>query len=296
MKAALIGVDWGTTNLRAFRYGADGAVLETKRAATGVSAVKDGAYEATLRDALGDWLNQPPRIIVCGMAGAREGWLEAPYLPCPLALTDLVTSLRQPQSALDVSIAPGLCQHRGDGIVEIMRGEETQILGALAPDETALVIAPGTHSKWAQVKEGRVLDIRTYMTGEIYALLKTHSILARLMQGDAHDAAAFALGVTRGLAESALLNLVFSARSAGLFEEIARPALAAYLSGLLIGSEIAEGLSRLKPERETRIVLIAAPSIASHYHNALAQAGARNVIAIDGEDAAARGLWRLANP
>jgi 2-dehydro-3-deoxygalactonokinase len=175
-----------------------------------------------------------------------------------------------------------------------MRGEETQIFGAIETRSPALVIAPGTHSKWARIEAGRVSDTRTYMTGELFALLKSHSILGRLIQGDAPNEEAFLRGAERGLADAALLNLLFSVRTEGLFERIAPDALSAYLSGLLIGSEAAEGLSLLKLERNAPILVVGAGDIAGLYKRVLAFSGAENVSVVDGEQAAARGLWRLA--
>lgn len=295
MSRAIVGVDWGTTNLRAFRFDASGAVTETRRSNTGLKSVVDRAFEPALLSVIGEWLTRDALVVISGMAGAREGWIEAPYLACPADAAALAQAMiRAPAEFGEAWMVPGLSVDHADGMTEVMRGEETQIFGALADADPALIIAPGTHSKWALVGGGHVRDSHTYMTGELFALLKAHSILGRLIEGDAHDEAAFELGAERGLANSALLNLLFSARTEGLFKRIAPTSIASYLSGLLIGSEIAEGLSLHKLERSAAILIIGAAEIAALYKAALARTGAENVSVLDGETAAAKGLWQIA--
>jgi len=296
MSAELIGVDWGTTNLRAFRYDDKGRVLESRRSNAGVGTVIGDAFEATLCELIFGWFTPETRVFISGMAGSREGWIEAPYVACPANLIALAARLvRAPSQRLrEVWIAPGLRADRPDGISEIMRGEETQIFGALETREPALVIAPGTHSKWARVDRGHVIDTRTYMTGEVYALLRTRSILSRLINADDANPDAFALGVKRSLDNNSLLNLLFTARSEGLFEHIAPRSLASYLSGLLIGAEIAEGRAAQRLSVDAPILIVSAAELAAHYKTALEVSGFTKVETMDGEDAAACGLWRLA--
>jgi 2-dehydro-3-deoxygalactonokinase len=293
----IIGVDWGTTNLRAFRFGDDGAVREVRRSTEGISSLERGDYETALSRATQGWRGSgPTRIVICGMAGSRNGWIEAPYAPCPAEIATLARAALPLDSSLgDIAFAPGLTSARNDRSPDVMRGEETQILGALDRDETVQVIAPGTHSKWAQVEGGRITDFRTFMTGEMFALLKAHSILRTLMRGDAPDDAAFALGVRRSLDGGALLNLLFSVRTEGLFERIAPEALASYLSGVLIGAEICEATARNGFSRSGPILVVGAQDLVRIYQKALATAGANQVRAMDGEAAAARGLWRFAH-
>ncbi|HVY83751.1 MAG TPA: 2-dehydro-3-deoxygalactonokinase [Caulobacterales bacterium] len=294
MSSPVIGVDWGTTNMRAFRFDAAGNAIETRRSHAGTSTIKQGAFEDALHEAIGDWLTPDVRIVVSGMAGSREGWREAPYLACPADLAALANAMVRPDTALDALIAPGLSDARANGLVEVMRGEETQIFGALSERSADFVIAPGTHSKWARIESGRIASCRTYMTGELYAVMRTHSILARLIEGEAPDAETFAKGVKRSLRSNALLNLLFSVRTEGLFAHIAPEASAAYLSGLLIGAEIAEGFAEQSRASDTPILIIAAPELGALYRAALALAGFNYADIIDGERAAARGLWALA--
>jgi 2-dehydro-3-deoxygalactonokinase len=293
-EAKLIGVDWGLSNLRAFLFDSNGRVMAEKRAPLGVAHIADGGYEEALAGVIRDW-PKPHRLILCGMVGARKGWAEAPYVECPADAAAIAAAMIEiPSQLAPVFIAPGLSAMSSDRLQEIMRGEETQIVGALSDAQPNFIIAPGTHSKWAQIGDGAVTSIRTYMTGEVYATLKTHSILAQLMDGDTHDAPAFTLGVRRALASPALLNLLFSVRAEGLFERIGARALASYLSGLLIGSEIASGLAHHEFARHTPILVIGAREIVDLYMTALHLAGVDEVASRDGADAAARGLWRLA--
>jgi 2-dehydro-3-deoxygalactonokinase len=293
----IVGVDWGSTNLRAFRFDADGAVADVRRAESGAKTLRGVAFEGVLEGIIGDWINGETRIVTCGMAGGREGWVEAPYAPCPVdmhALADAV--IRAPATFADVWIAPGARSVREDGRVEVMRGEETQILGGLeAERQAALVIAPGTHSKWAWVENGKLMSFRTYMTGELFALLKAHSILGRTMDVAApHDAQAFDLGVHRALEDKGLLNLIFSTRTEVLFEHLSQTAAPSYLSGVLLGAEVAEAMDRTPFALDSPIFLVGDPNLASRYAQALAIAGCPQAQTLDGERAAARGLWRIA--
>lgn len=292
----IIGIDWGTTNVRAFRFGEDGAVRDVRRSSQGISAIAAGGYESALSRATDGWLGEvSTRIVICGMAGSRNGWVEAPYAPCPAEIATLARGALPLSTKFgEIAFAPGLTSAREDRSPDVMRGEETQILGAIDGAESAQVIAPGTHSKWAMVKAGRIADFRTFMTGEMFALLKTHSILRTLMRGDTVDDMAFALGVRRSLDGGSLLNLLFSVRTEGLFEQLAPEALSSYLSGVLIGAEIAEATTRHGFSLSQPALIVGAHELARVYETALTVAGAADVRIVDGESASARGLWRFA--
>ncbi len=287
MSARIIGVDWGTTNLRAFLFDDSGQVVETRRSGAGLASVKDRAFEETLRCVIGDWLKEPARIFISGMAGAREGWVEAPYVSCPVNPASHAAAMMRAPATMEVWIAPGVTHQDAAGLHQIMRGEETQIFGA---DGDGLIICPGTHSKWARVRDGCIVSLQTAMTGELFALLKTQSILARLMQGDRHSESAFKLGVERAQRNPAVLALLFSVRSEGLFGAITPEDLASYLSGLLIGAEVAQ----FRPSESRVVTLIGAADICALYDMALERAGFPDIDIVSGEDAAARGLWTLA--
>lgn len=286
----LIGVDWGTTNLRAWRFQGDGTVAEMRRGATGIGAMPDRNFAQLLRTKIGDWLDGDSRVILGGMIGSRNGWREVPYLACPASLDALAAaSLPVDFGGANAWIAPGLHHRTVGGINDVMRGEEVQLLGAGVAQGT--VVLPGTHSKWASMDGGAIMGFRTFMTGELYALLCRHSFLAQSIEGDAPDPAAFAKGVDRALADPAISALLFTVRTEGLFDEIAPTALADYLSGLLIGAEIARGIDSASGP----IAIIAEAALAERYATAFARAGIADTTRIDGNDAAAAGLWAIGN-
>jgi len=291
---ALIALDWGTTSLRAWLIAGDGAVLAERARPLGIMHVANGDFAGAFDQAVGDWRRAHPglSVIASGMIGSRQGWREAPYVACPASADAIARGL----ATLDagdggtLAIVPGLsCET--DGVPDVMRGEETQILGALEADN-GLFVLPGTHSKWALVESGRVTRFASFMTGEVFAVLCRHSILGRLMEGEAAHAAAFARGLAagaRGGTPGSLLHRVFAARTLGLFAREAPTALRGYLSGLLIGAEVAEGLAWAAGRAPT---IIGEPALAALYAKALAQAGVE--ARIGPADAALRGLQRIA--
>jgi 2-dehydro-3-deoxygalactonokinase len=237
---ALIGLDWGTSNCRAFRIARDGAVLETRTAAQGILAVKDGNFAAAYEALVGDWLKaHAAPVLMCGMIGSRQGWIEAPYVELPADAEQLARNLIKVPGT-NAAIVPGLVGDALAGGRDVIRGEETQIVGAL--DADALYCLPGTHSKWVSVEQNSIVRFATFMTGEVYGVLRQHSILGRLMENEAHDDAAFSAGIERGRKAGGLLHQLFSVRTDGLFGAQLPTALASYLSGLLIGHELRAAL------------------------------------------------------
>ncbi|MEN9627252.1 MAG: hypothetical protein RJA10_479, partial [Pseudomonadota bacterium] len=214
----LIALDWGTSNLRARRLGAGGQLLDERSAPVGVMAVPERRFEDALRALCGDWIGAAP-LVASGMVGSRQGWVEAPYLPCPASLQAAAAQLTAVPllGGAVLHIVPGLVCTGPDGQADVMRGEETQLWGAGLADGSCCLL-PGTHSKWAWVgADGTIERFQTGMTGELYAVLVQHSILGRLMQPGTAAPAAFADGARLGLAEHAhLSHLVFAARTAGL--------------------------------------------------------------------------------
>lgn len=227
------------------------------------------------------------------MVGSRQGWIEAPYVPCPADVDALAAGLVRHAAprAGDVWFVPGV--HWSDAhAIDVMRGEEVQIVGALAERglDGAVLCLPGTHSKWATVTHGAITRFRTYMTGELFGVLRQHSILGRLMHDDVDDDAAFDQGVARAQEPGGLTHHLFSARTAGLFGRIADPSLAAYLSGLVIGDEIANAVATVPGDMT--LLLVGAAGLCARYARALARHGLAPIVLP--ETAGARGIHHIA--
>ncbi|MBC5765911.1 2-dehydro-3-deoxygalactonokinase [Ramlibacter albus] len=262
-----VGVDWGTSSLRAALLDGAGRVLEQRQSARGILSVAAGEFPAVLRELCGDWLAAGRLCLISGMAGSRQGWLEAPYCECPASRDDLARQLAWVDPGR-IAIVPGLVCHHG-GVPDVMRGEEVQVFGAmeLLGVHDLVAVLPGTHSKWVEVHHGRIVSFATAMTGEFYALLRRHSILARTMDEDdgSLDEAAFVQGVKHAQRTGNLLQSAFSARTLALFERMPRAAMPSYLSGLVIGEEL-----RSHYVADARgFVVIGAPELAQRYTLAL---------------------------
>jgi 2-dehydro-3-deoxygalactonokinase len=247
---ALIGIDWGSSSFRAYLIARDGAILESRASPDGVATVTSGAYPATLRRLVGDWLvmfaDQP--VIASGMVGSRNGWREVPYVDCPADLETMAGKLVEVAAdGRAVRLAPGLACTDAAGLPDVMRGEETEILG-LAAGGARLVVLPGSHAKWAAVEDGRVECFKTFVTGEVFAAIRDHTLIGAFARSATPKppGATFALGVQRG-AQAArgdgagLLGALFGARSLPLRGLLAEDDAGEYLSGLMIGAEVAEG-------------------------------------------------------
>lgn len=308
----LIGLDWGTSSLRAYRMGPAGAVQEERHRPWGITqlppaadgrpdASPDAAFERALEDICGDWLSADPALplLACGMVGSAQGWREAAYLDTPLTLGALAQGLTRvpcgPKRLLH--IVPGLIQ-RGP-LPNVMRGEETQVLGALAQgawtdeDGACLIGLPGTHSKWVTVRQRQIQGFLTYMTGDVFAALKGHTLLGRTMVSAPPDNDAFLRGLAVTQATSpGLLSDIFSTRALGLTGELAPTAQADYLSGLLIGHEVAGLVRTLGGGRPTRIVLCGEPDLCRRYTLALESCGLGTPSLVP--NASACGLWQIA--
>lgn len=289
----MIAVDWGTSSFRAYRLDASGAVLEQRSAAAGLLACQ-GRFEPMLAQQLAGWDDE--LILMAGMIGSRNGWREVPYVACPAGLDEIAAGMlcvvAEGLPGRRIVIAPGLSHRPAAGTPEVMRGEETQLLGLfgeLAGAGPHTVCLPGTHSKWATVGAGRINAFHTAMTGELYAVLKQHSLLGALMNHEASsdDAPAFELGVRTSTDAGGLLSHLFSVRTCGLFAELSAAQLPSYLSGLLIGHELNGLLAGAG-----HVHLIGSEALVQRYRRALAL---RHVDAqVHGEALVARGLHRLA--
>jgi 2-dehydro-3-deoxygalactonokinase len=285
--APIIAVDWGTSALRVALVGEDGRVERRAESPDGVLQIRDGDFAGVLARVTAGWPSLP--FFAAGMIGSRQGWREVPYLPCPTGLDELAAGLAE--VAPGVFIVPGVVVTSAHGIPDVMRGEETQALGTRISD--GVVVLPGTHSKWVRLERGRIASFATFMTGEVFAVLTQHSILGRLMAGDERDDAAFERGLAHGREENgALLHDLFSVRTLGLFGKIPETGLRSYLSGMLIGTEIAAAM-RLYAEAPRAVV--GAPALMARYRQAFAIMLGEAPAAVNAEAATVRGLVALAS-
>ena len=273
----MIAVDWGTSSLRCYRLDARGEIVESRSSGDGILNVAAGQFPRVLEKQIAGWKETP--IVMSGMVGSRQGWREAPYVPCPAGFDEIAAKLLEVRPG--AWIVPGLSCRDPAGVPDVMRGEETQILGCGAEGTICL---PGTHSKWAEVGNGRIERFSTFMTGEVYAVLRQHSILGRMMEEGTPDAGAFAEGVKRSGEAGGTLHHLFGVRTRGLMGELRATASASYLSGLLIGHEL-----RAQGSREFSVLGTA--ELAALYQRAAALLG-MNARLLDPE-AGVRALARL---
>lgn len=295
MSAALIGVDWGTTHLRAALMSARGDIIEPRRTPDGLRAVSDKRFEPVLAAIVADWraLHGPLPVLCSGMVGARTGWIEAPYCATPADAGAIAGALVALDTATlgRVHFAPGVRQAEGGGArADVMRGEETQIVGALdlAGARDGLFVLPGTHSKWIEVEDGAIRRFSTFMTGDAYAALKDHTILSFTMN-DSWSETGFhhGLDLSRALCGPAdLLGLLFSLRVAALEGTLDPNASGSALSGLLIGAEMRQ------MAQDRAFTLVAGDALAQRYRTAAKYFGLEARVAPT--TCAARGQWLLA--
>jgi 2-dehydro-3-deoxygalactonokinase len=284
-----IAVDWGTTNRRAYKVGADGRMTDEMEDGQGILSVGPEGFPAAvaqLRRRMGDL-----PLLMGGMIGSNRGWVEARYAPVPASLVDLVERLVWPEPGF-AAIIPGV-SFEDAGRADVMRGEEVQILGAVAagmipPD--CLLCHPGTHNKWVRVEEGRISSFRTVMTGELFNLLRDRSILSDLLCGPANEGGAFDAGVRHGFSHDDLTAELFSVRARVLLGQAAAEDAASYASGLLIGTDLRVGL---RSADEDPIIVMGRPELTRLFASAL-RVAEHEALEVDGEEAFLAGARQIA--
>lgn len=292
---SFIGVDWGTTNLRAWRMDANGQVEDSVEAPLGVKSITPHDFPHVFATEVRAPLGEDLPALLCGMVGSRLGWLEAAYVACPTSLRELASHTVEVNAAPVVRIVPGLSCQGVARTSDVMRGEETQILGYLAADPARqfgrrIVCLPGTHSKWVLVRDGVVERFVTAMTGEMFALLTNHSIL-RSESAD-FDRGAFVAGLGAAEQCEALSLTLFSARGRIVADGADPASTASYVSGLLIGAEVLAAERVLEPSQADEIAVIAAPELSQRYRDVLNRRAAHSV-ELEGGQAARLGLSAL---
>ena len=292
---SLAALDWGSSSLRAYLLGEDGRILDRRAEPWGILLLPDRDFRGAFHRITTGWSSVAGLLpaIASGMIGSAQGWVEAPYVDLPAGAEQLARELA-PVPGTPLRIVPGLAR-RGPS-PDVMRGEETQIVGALAakPDlADSLVVLPGTHSKWVRLAGGRVREFTKYNTGEMFAVLRAHSILGRLAPAGAGDSGAESAAFARGVdaaqrSDGGLGPLLFSARASVLVGDLPAESSLEYLSGLLIGDELRAGLAKgARPA-----ALIGDPALCTRYVAALERLGITGVSVL--ADAAPAGLWTIA--
>lgn len=298
MDCSCIAVDWGTSNRRAWALGPGGQAREERADSSGLLVVQDRRFAESLEAFLGDWLDSSPRIpvVIAGMAGSRMGWAEAPYVAAPAPLADLARNLMKVGrvAGSDCWIVPGVSLD-SETQPEVMRGEECQILGALLTRQQSdgAFLLPGTHSKWARVSDRRLIAFRTYITGEMFNLLRQSGTLAQLMTGDGQGEDAFARGVRASGPDTELLHRLFSARSLALFGRLEGAEIASYVSGLLIASEMRDAMAAWPDLARTSVICIGSAAILARY-GACARLLGLDLQGVDNKDVLPAALFWIA--
>ena len=299
MPPVLLAIDWGSSSFRAYLMAPNGEILDEVASGDGIGSVAAGAYPATLKRLIGRWLEAHPSlpVVASGMVGSRHGWREAAYVKCPAGPREVATQLTPVEAdGRRVHLAAGLSYVDEAAQPDVMRGEETEIFG-VADSGARLIVLPGSHSKWAKVNGDRVVAFKTFVTGELFAALRDHTVAGAFARAAPAKSPgeAFALGVRRGATavacegKSGVIGLLFGARSLPLTGGLAEDDAGEYLSGLLIGAEIGEA-RRFFPGEEPHVA--GAEALVARYLAAFEALGVSARAAP--RRAAARGLFRIA--
>jgi 2-dehydro-3-deoxygalactonokinase len=286
----MIAIDWGTSNFRAYKVNAHGRVEAERSSDRGAATVPAGGFQDALTREIMEWLDgHDTRILMCGMVGARRGWKEAPYLQIPASFEQVVQGvIKLDVEDLDVRIVPGLICADWNGVPDVMRGEETEILGCSTQTGWNMHFClPGTHSKWVRIEDGKIGTFSTSMTGDLFRAIRENTILRSCTQHEPDDENAFLLGVARSGHEGELGHSLFGVRTLVLTGKMDETSASSYLSGLLIGREV-----RAMARKDDDVHLIGDVSLCSLYQKALRELGVSSTI--EPEGAAVRGLMRIA--
>ncbi|WP_336216415.1 2-dehydro-3-deoxygalactonokinase [Enterobacter sp. P82] len=288
MTSRYIAIDWGSTNLRAWLYQGE-QCLESRQSEAGITRLNGKSPEAVLAEVTQNWRDGATPVVMAGMVGSNVGWKIAPYLPVPAhfsAIGDQLTSVDD-----NVWIIPGLCVSRDDNH-NVMRGEETQLLGARTLSPSSVYVMPGTHCKWVQADAEQIHDFRTVMTGELHHLLLTLSLVGAGLPAQETSPAAFTAGLERGLASPDVLPKLFEVRASHVLGNLPREQVSEFLSGLLIGAEVAT-MRDFVPSGQA-ITIVAGSALTSRYQQAFHAIG-RDVAVISGDTAFQAGIRSIAH-
>lgn len=288
MTSRYIAIDWGSTNLRAWLYQGN-ECQDSRQSEAGVTRLNGRSPEAVLAEITAGWREASMPVVMAGMVGSNVGWKIAPYLPVPVHFSAIGQQLTAVTDK--VWIVPGLSVSRDDNH-NVMRGEETQLLGARQLAPAPLYIMPGTHCKWVLADDQQIIDFRTVMTGELHYLLLRHSLVGAGLPEQETSPAAFAAGLEKGLCEPALMPQLFEVRASHVLGNLPREQVSEFLSGLLIGAEVACMCERFPGTQG--ITIVAGKSLADRYQQALSRVG-RHSTWVSGDAAFQAGIRSIAH-
>ncbi|NKB75816.1 MAG: hypothetical protein GKR96_01940 [Gammaproteobacteria bacterium] len=287
------GIDWGSSSFRAYQFDRSAEVVESISADIGIKFIANGNFEAALFEQIAEWLHPGDQVLLSGMITSRNGWTETPYVECPANLELVLRSaVRKSIKGIELIFLPGLCQQNP---LDVMRGEEIQLFGAESVQPTRLAVMPGTHSKWATIDSGEIVEFHTIATGELFDVLLKHTLIGNLYTDESWEEDAFAEGVQRGFHSRHIIRELFTCRAGILLKQLPASSVFSYLSGLLIGNEIREGSEltalNLQGDSTEAITLIGSASLCHRYLSAFTQLDINAKIGL--EDAVVPGFKKI---
>ncbi|QWA13470.1 2-dehydro-3-deoxygalactonokinase [Sodalis ligni] len=294
MSKSYIAIDWGSTNLRAWLY-LDGVLADTRQSEAGVTRLNGRTPQQVFQEVTAPWRRHGVPVIMAGMVGSNAGWISVPYLPCPTDLASLAGRLTRVEQAAPQSawIIPGI-SIVSDSNCNVMRGEETQLLGAYRTQPSSLYLMPGTHSKWVRLENGVINDFRTVMTGELHHLLIKQSLIGVGLSEQQPNPAVFRQGMEQGFNQSNILRCLFEIRAAHVLGQLDKSAVSEWLSGLLIGNEVAQMRRDWGIAKGETVTVIGNPQLAARYQQALEYADLHHRL-LDGDETFQAGIRSILN-
>lgn len=294
MIADYIAVDWGSTNVRAWLY-LQGECVASQHSPMGVTRLGESTAVEAFEKLIAPWWQHQVPVVMAGMIGSDAGWVSVPYLRCPISLTDISHQLTKiKETPGNVRIIPGICVERDDNM-NVMRGEETQLIGAYRETSAEFYLLPGTHSKWVRTDSGVLRDFRTVMTGELHHLLLSNSLIGANLPEQSTDPEAFTQGLEQGFEEPDLVRRLFEVRAARVLGKLAKTSVSDWLSGLLIGHEVAQMKRHYAlPSGNGPLVVVGSDNLLQRYLPALHMAGLKSQT-VDGDQAFQAGIRSIIN-
>lgn len=288
MTVRYVAIDWGSTNLRAWLF-QDDKCLESRKSTAGITRLDGKSPEAILAEITKNWRHSDTPVVMAGMVGSNVGWKVAPYLSVPASFSAIGQQLTPVGN--NIWIVPGLCVSREDNY-NVMRGEETQLLGARQLSPSSVYVMPGTHCKWVYADDRQIHDFRTVMTGELHHLLLSYSLVGTGLPEQQIAPSAFTAGLNRGLTTSFVLSQLFEVRASHVLGTLPSEHVSEYLSGLLIGAEVASMSNQFSAQQT--ITLVASQDLTARYQQAFHALG-REVLTLNGDTAFQAGIRSIAH-